>query len=301
MALGLVIAVLAACGGSGVDDTSGRAPTASITVPPGVYVSGVVTLNGSGSFANGGRTLTYAWVLASKPSGSAATIDNPSAVTPLLATDLVGNYVVTLTVNDGVQTTAVATTITAVALTPPVIQSDLVEPVSGTVQLSLSTADPGGTLSVNWTVDGATLASGDTVPWDTTTVANGSHRVAARLQFLGYYIDLSRTFQVRQTTVTFSSATVSESAGVFTALVGAQSANGIVRVDASLDGVAFGTLAARNVCLDGTGAACVTSGPNGYSFRGTVGSGAHVVVVTATDGIGNSLGTQLRFTVTDVP
>jgi len=301
LALGLVVLLFAACGNRGSTDPSTDVPpTVSVSVPSTAPVTAVVTLDGSGSSAAGGRTLTYSWTLTSKPSGSAATIDGPTAVQPMLTPDIVGTYVVTLTVNDGVRSTSVSGSINAIAYTPPAIISDLVEPVSGTVQLALS-SDP-GTTTVTWAVDGVLFGTGVTVPWDTTSVANGSHVVVARLQFpSNYFVDLTRTFQVNQTTVSFTSQAVSESVGQYFAIVGAQSVNGILRVDATLDGVAVGSLAAPDACLDPSGAACVSTGLNGYAFGGPVGSGPHVVVVTATDGIGNSLGTQLRFTVTDVP
>jgi len=219
-----------------------------------------------------------------------------------LTPDIAGYYGITLAVNDGVQTASIPFVVTAVAYTPPMILSDLVEPVSGVVMLSLSSAqDP--TATIGWLADGVAIGTGTTVSWDTTSLANGSHVVTALVQTDSNYsvVTVTRTFQTKQTTVSFITPTIAESAGALTAIAGAQSVNGIVSVAATLDGVAIGSLAVPNGCLDYTGVACASSGPNGYSFSQTVGSGAHVVVITATDGIGNSLGTQLRLTVTDVP
>jgi hypothetical protein len=300
-ALALVVFLLAACGGN-KDDTNTStpaAPTPSASYPATVPATAVVTLDGSGSTASSGRTLTYSWVLTSVPTGSVATIGSPTAVRASLTPDVVGTYVITLTVSDGLKSQSVPIVVTAIA--PPTILSDLVEPVSGVVQLSLS-VDQGTASTITWTVDGVAIGTGATVGWTTTSVPDGSHVVVAQVQTVSNYaVTLSRTFQVRQTTVSFTSATAVEVAGVFTAIVGAQSVNGILRVDATLDGVALGSLAAPNACVDPTGAACASTGLNGYSFSGSVASGLHVVVVTATDGIGNSLGTQLRLTVIDVP
>ena len=173
--------------------------------------------------------------------------------------------------------------------------------MSGAVQLALSF--PPSFNTIDWTVDGVAIGSGVTVAWDTTSVANGSHLVRARLNAVAnsYVVDVTRTFQVSQTTVRFNGATASESLGAFTAITGAQSVNGIIHVDATLDGVVLGTLTAPNACLDSTGVACATTGPNGYQFTGTVVGGSHVIVFKATDGAANSLSTQVPLTVTDVP
>lgn len=302
-AVALVFLFLAACGGSGNDDASIAAnapPTASATYAASVPATAVVTLDGSASNATSGGRLTYNWALTGVPDGSTATITNPTAVQATLATDAVGTYTVTLTVSDGFKSQVASFTLVTVAPTPTIL-SDLVEPVSGAVQLSLSTAQ--GSNTVSWTVDGRTIGSGAAVTWDTTSFADGNHVVVAQIQSVAKYtLTATRTFQVAQSPVRFTSATITETAGLFIATVGAQSANGIQHVDGTLDGMALGSLGTPNACVgDPSGAACATTGSNGYMFRGTLGSGQHTVVVTATDGVGRALGTQLRLTVTDVP
>ncbi len=78
--------------------TSAAAPT-SIT---GTAISGkvgdTIILDGSKSVSPSGTTLTYSWALISKPSGSTATITNPSSVVASLKIDVTGNYVAQLTV-----------------------------------------------------------------------------------------------------------------------------------------------------------------------------------------------------------
>ena len=64
-------------------------------------VSAPVSLDGSGSSDSNGDTLTYQWSVGSAPSGSTATISNPTSVTPTFTPDLPGTYTIQLVVNDG--------------------------------------------------------------------------------------------------------------------------------------------------------------------------------------------------------
>jgi hypothetical protein len=61
----------------------------------------VVTLDGSGSFDPDDDVLTYRWAL-TVPEGSAATLDDVTAVQPKFTADAKGTYVAQLIVNDGV-------------------------------------------------------------------------------------------------------------------------------------------------------------------------------------------------------
>jgi len=61
----------------------------------------VVTLDGSGSSDIDGDTITYNWTFISVPTGSTATLSNPSIVNPTFTADLIGTYEVQLIINDG--------------------------------------------------------------------------------------------------------------------------------------------------------------------------------------------------------
>jgi hypothetical protein len=58
-------------------------------------------LNGSASYDPDGDALTYSWQITSKPTGSNAQLSYPNQVDPALVTDLPGDYIVSLVVNDG--------------------------------------------------------------------------------------------------------------------------------------------------------------------------------------------------------
>lgn len=75
-----------------------------------------VTLDGSGSYDPLKRPLSYHWELLSKPAGSNSTLSNDQFVKPLFSPDIEGNYLFSLKVNNGVNTSAPA--IVSVYATP---------------------------------------------------------------------------------------------------------------------------------------------------------------------------------------
>jgi hypothetical protein len=67
-----------------------------------VFVNSQVILDGSASNDAEGQTLSYQWVLLSKPTGSAAVLTLADSAQPELIVDIVGQYDIALTVNDGI-------------------------------------------------------------------------------------------------------------------------------------------------------------------------------------------------------
>ncbi len=76
-------------------------PIADAGVPQTVLPGNQVQLDGTGSSDPETEPLTYAWIIVSKPVGSAAALSNPAAVQPTVTIDLPGAYVFELIVNDG--------------------------------------------------------------------------------------------------------------------------------------------------------------------------------------------------------
>ncbi len=89
-------------------------PSAHAGATQQVLIGARVTLDGSTSSDPDGDSLSYAWTLASRPPGSAATLSDSAAPRPGFSVDVTGTYVATLVVSDGVAHSAAASvTITA--------------------------------------------------------------------------------------------------------------------------------------------------------------------------------------------
>jgi hypothetical protein len=155
------------------DGTQNSTNTATVTIsaaagnlPPvanagsnqAVNVGQLVTLNGSGSTDPELQSLTYNWAFTSRPTGSTATLTNPTAVNPTFSPDVAGNYVVRLVVNDGTQNSTNTATVTIAATAanlPPVANAGPNQPVvvvGQTVTLDgTGSADPEGhALTYSW-------------------------------------------------------------------------------------------------------------------------------------------------------
>lgn len=113
--------LLAACGGGG----SSGGGSSSTSTPIGgssvlvanagtaqrVFIGSVVSLDGSGSSAAN----TYLWSITSKPAGSSAVLSSSTVVKPTFTANVVGDYVLSLVVNDG-KLSSVASTVTITAI-----------------------------------------------------------------------------------------------------------------------------------------------------------------------------------------
>jgi len=97
-------------------------PVANAGSAQTVYAATVVTLDGSASTDADSDTLTYKWVLTTKPTGSSAALSSATVAKPTFTADTIGVYVASLVVNDGradsvlvtVPITAVATGVTGI-------------------------------------------------------------------------------------------------------------------------------------------------------------------------------------------
>jgi len=181
------------------------APVAHAGTAQNVVAGSTVTLDGSASSDANSDTLTYKWILTSKPADSAAALNAPTSVKPSLTADTAGTYVATLVVNDGkLDSTAATVTVTAsVANAVPVANAGAPQTV---VAGSVVTLD--GSASVDADQDALTYQwgltskpAGSTATLSSATAAKPSFTV----DIAGDYV---ATLTVNDGKVNSSSATV---------------------------------------------------------------------------------------------
>ena len=153
--------------------TADTAPIANAGANQNVAVGGTAFLNGSQSYDPDNETLTYSWTFNSIPTGSNATLVNPTTVNPSFVADVPGTYVVQLVVSDPfLKSTPSTVTITAgtfaVTLSPNPL--DL---TSGPGTLTVTLNPPTGSSPVSVSLSGfnSTFIS---VPSSVTVPANSS-------------------------------------------------------------------------------------------------------------------------------
>ena len=136
--------------------TGNTMPVANAGPNQTVAQGATVTLNGASSSDSNGNPMTFLWSLTSVPSGSAATLNAPTAVFPTFVADKAGSYTAQLIVNDGVLNSNPATVTISTSNSPPVANAgtDQVVNVSATVQLdgSGSTDIDGDPLTYAWSL-----------------------------------------------------------------------------------------------------------------------------------------------------
>jgi len=156
-----------------------KLPVAVVSADQTTVVAGTtVSLSGAGSYDFNSQPLTYSWRL-SVPSGSSAVLSSSTSSTTKFTPDVAGNFVATLTVNDGTSNsnpssvTVVASAASSSTGTPPVANAGTNQTVKtgATVQLNGgASTDPNGlTLTYSWTL--TTRPSGSAAALSNSTTA----------------------------------------------------------------------------------------------------------------------------------
>ena len=185
----LMSGMLLACGGgsspSTADDPANTQPLADAGSDQSVLVQDTVQLDGSASSDADGDLLSYTWAWVDQPIGSMAVFSDSHAVQPSFAPDVAGDYIVSLTVNDGeADSAAVQVVISAsVANAAPVANAgaDQQVTINSVVYLDASASSDanGDTLLYQWSFlsqpngSSATLMSFSSVSSSFNADANG--------------------------------------------------------------------------------------------------------------------------------
>ncbi len=124
------------------------APVARAGSVPGAVPGSTVTLSGEASSDANGDPLSYSWVL-SGPTGSVATLSSTATETSSFVPDVVGSYVATLVVRDGLLDSAPSTVTITVsnANLPPVARAGSAQTVAFGTRVRLdgrASSDPNG-------------------------------------------------------------------------------------------------------------------------------------------------------------
>ncbi|MGB6352823.1 MAG: FG-GAP-like repeat-containing protein, partial [Steroidobacteraceae bacterium] len=132
----------------GTQELRGKAEASSSAPLPPIADTGAAAvvapgttrmLDGRFSYQPNGDFLGFNWKLRSKPPGSTAALDDPSAVQPSLTFDLPGNYLIELTASDGsVQTTDAMSIAVNQNITHPSTAAQLAPDTRASVGESLS-------------------------------------------------------------------------------------------------------------------------------------------------------------------
>lgn len=142
------------------------APTANAGPDQSGHYGDLITLDGSGSTdPDNNYPLTYSWVMLEKPEGSSAVIAEPTCVNPTFEVDLMGDYMISLTVTDNLGGTSAPDQVTISTINAKPIADagpdKSVQQVGTVVQID-------GTQS--WDPDGDNI----TFLWEITSKPDGS-------------------------------------------------------------------------------------------------------------------------------
>ncbi len=286
--------------------TANTAPVASAGPnQSGLSVNAVVHLDGSASTDVDGYTLTYKWSLITVPTGSSATLNNPTAVNPTFTIDVAGLYVAQLTVYDGTvpSTPATVNITTSNAIQPPTANAGPGQTVlhGTTVQLSGSGTDPQGlTLSYQWSLTGkpgnsSAVLSGTSIPNPTFVADQPGNYVAQLIVSNGYLSSAPSTVKI---TTTNTPPVANPGSAQFVAVGATVTLNGGGSSDADGDSLTYSWsfISVPN----GSTAVLALANTVAPKFLANV-AGLYVIQLTVNDGVANSNPVTVSVTAVQPP
>ena len=153
-----------------VASMANAAPVANAGPNQNVVVGRQVTLDATGSTDANKDTLTYTWVLVSRPATSAAVLSSTTQPRPTFLADKIGTYVISLMVSDG----KLSSQLSVVTVSAEIENSAPIANAGPAQKVYLSLLNNSVTVTLDGT--GSTDANGDTLTykWTLTTRPAGS-------------------------------------------------------------------------------------------------------------------------------
>jgi subtilisin family serine protease len=243
-----------------------------------LYVDGVFFVSETAS------PYSFAW--------DTTTLPNGAHTLQAVATDAANNSTSTDVIPVTVANTPPDTTPPTVSFGSPANGAT----VSGTTTVSANAADDVGVVSVEFSIDGAVVATASAAPyaftWNTTASSNGSHTLqAVATDAAGNASSVTRVVNVANTPPDTTPPTVA---------IGAPAAGATVSGTATVSATAADNVAVAKVELfvDGALNATDTTVPYSFAWNTTVvGDGTHTLQVVATDTAGNAASVTRAVTV----
>ena len=275
------------------------APVANAGAAQNVGTGTLVTLNGAPSSDANGDQLTYAWTLTSKPTGSSASLTNPTSATPSFTADVMGTYVASLVVNDGSlnSNTATVTVTAAVASFAYVVNYGSSNVSAYTIDATTGALTSTGTYATGSATGGNPQAT--TLPQSITIDPTGKFAYVANWDtgLIGVSAGVS-AYTINATTGALTSiGTFAAGNSPWFIAVDPTSKFAYVTNENSDYGSAYtinattGALTSTGTFAAGTYPAAVTVDPTGRFVYVTSGGGVSAFTIDATTGALTSIGT----------
>ena len=151
-------------GNGGAQPNANIAPVANAGRDLAVQAGHTVTLDGSGSYDGDGDPVSFHWELLGAPTGSAAQLDDPTAVRPAFTIDLPGEYEARLVVEDGLVASAPDHVIVSTGNLAPAADTGADLPVATGDSVALDGASSfdanGDAIAFSWRIVGKPAGSG---------------------------------------------------------------------------------------------------------------------------------------------
>ncbi len=154
--------------------TINNAPVANAGSGQNVSTGSQVSLDASNSSDADGDSLTYSWSFSSIPSGSSVALANASVISTTFTPDVDGNYIISLTVNDGT-TNSNSDTVTIVASTSSSGSNTIPVANAGSDQSVITGSEVSLDASNSSDTDGDSL----TYSWSFSSIPSGSNAALA--------------------------------------------------------------------------------------------------------------------------